>query len=242
VISQRPFPCALAGFREGPFEHAWRRSLVSVGVDPSCVEKQLLSGELACPDCGGRLAPWGHVPERFVREDGGSVRRMRLRRAICSREGGCRRTHVLLPRLCLGRRVDPVAVIWPALLNRAEGWGWRRICAAAGRPASTVRGWLSRFAAHAEPIRAGFALLERHAGVGADMDRLAPAGVLVADALDLRGFGARHRTWVRTLRFGGIDLVVVGLAVLVATAASAATLSGHMPGLWTPGCTGKAMW
>lgn len=58
----------------------------------------------------------------------------------------------------------------------------------------------------------------------------------VADALDLRGFGARRRTWVRTLQFGGVDLVVIGLAVLVATAASAVTLSGHMPGLWTPGC------
>jgi energy-coupling factor transport system permease protein len=56
----------------------------------------------------------------------------------------------------------------------------------------------------------------------------------VADALDLRGFGARHRTWVRTLRFGSVDFIVIGLAVLVAIAASAATLSGHMPGLWTP--------
>jgi len=157
--------------------------LVSVGVDSAGVEKQLLGGELACPDCGGGLAPWGHVPERFVREDGGPVRRMRLRRAICSREGGCGRTHVLLPRLCLGRRADPVAVIWPALVNRAAGWGWRRICAAAGRPASTVRGWLSRFAAHAEPVRAGFARLERLAGAGADMDRLAPAGAPAADAV-----------------------------------------------------------
>lgn len=157
--------------------------MVSVGVDPAGVEKQLLGGELVCPDCGGRLAPWGYVPERFVREDGGSVRRMRLRRAICSREGGCSRSHVLLPRLCLGRRVDPVSVIWPALVNRAEGWGWRRICAAAGRPASTVRGWLARFAAHAEPIRVGFARLERHANAGADMDRLAPAGSPVSDAV-----------------------------------------------------------
>jgi hypothetical protein len=90
---------------------------------------------------------------------------------------------VLLPRLLLGRRVDPVAVIWEALVNRAAGWGWRRICAAAGRPASTVRGWLSRFAAHAEPIRAGFARLERLAGAGADMDRLAPAGTPAADAV-----------------------------------------------------------
>ena len=82
----------------------------------------------------------------------------------------------LLPRFCLGRRVDVVAVIWAALLARAAGRGWRAICTAAGRPASTVRGWLSRFAAHAEPIRAAFARLERHAIAGADMDRLVPAG------------------------------------------------------------------
>jgi hypothetical protein len=85
--------------------------------------------------------------------------------------------------LFLGRRVDPVAVIWPALVNQAAGWGWRRVCAAAGRPASTVRGWLSRFSVHAEPIRVGFARLERLAGAGADMDRLAPAGTPAADAV-----------------------------------------------------------
>jgi len=117
----------------------------------------------------------GYAPERFMREAYASLRRIRLRRAICSGQGGCGRSHVLLPRVCLGRRVDVVSVIWTALLARAEGWGWRRISAAAGRPASTVRGWLSRFAAHAELIRVGFARLERYAGVGADMDRLAPA-------------------------------------------------------------------
>lgn len=157
--------------------------MVSVGPDHVRVEKQLLSGELVCPDCGGRLAPWGYAPERFMREADASLRRIRLRRAICSGQGGCGRSHVLLPRVCLGRRVDVVSVIWTALLARAEGWGWRRISAAAGRPASTVRGWLSRFAAHAEPIRVGFARLERYVGVGADMDRLAPAAWPVADAV-----------------------------------------------------------
>ena len=46
-----------------------------------------------------------------------------------------------------------------------------------------MRGWLSRFAAHAEPIRAAFARLERHVNTGADMDRLVPAGDAVADAI-----------------------------------------------------------
>jgi Homeodomain-like domain len=163
--------------------------LVSVGPDLARVETQLVSGELACPDCGGRLAPWGHAAPRFVRECAGVVRRIRPRRGICSRAGGCGRSHVLLPRFCLGRRVDVVTVIWAALVARAAGWGWRRICAAAGRPASTVRGWLARFAAHAEPIRVGFARLERLAAAGADLDRLAPAADRVADAVAQIGAG-----------------------------------------------------
>ena len=150
--------------------------MLSVGADPVVVEHQLRSGGLTCPECGQRLAPWGHAALRFVRQAAATVERIRPRRAICSSPAGCGRSHVLLPRFCLGRRVDAVAVIWAALLARAAGWGWRRICAAAGRPASTVRGWLSRFAAHAEPIRVGFARLERHVNAGADMDRLAPAG------------------------------------------------------------------
>jgi hypothetical protein len=55
---------------------------------------------------------------------------------------------------------------------------------------------LSRFAAHAEPIRVGFARLERLAGVGGDMDRLAPAGSAVADAVAQIGAGcAAVRRW-----------------------------------------------
>ena len=157
--------------------------MLSVGADPVVVEHQLRSGGLTCPQCGQPLAPWGHAALRFVRQAAATVERIRPRRAICSSPAGCGRSHVLLPRFCLGRRVDAVAVIWPTLLARAAGWGWRRICAAAGRPASTVRGWLSRFAAHAEPIRVGFARLERHVNAGADMDRLAPAASRVADAV-----------------------------------------------------------
>jgi hypothetical protein len=111
------------------------------------------------------------------------MERVRPRRAICSSPAGCGRSHVLLPRFCLGRRVDAVVVIWAALLARAAGWGWRRITAAAGRPASTVRGWLSRFGVHAELIRDGFARLERQVNAGTDMDRLAPAASPVAEAV-----------------------------------------------------------
>jgi hypothetical protein len=127
--------------------------VLSVGPDRVHVEAQLLSGELSCPECGRRLAPWGHAAPRFVRVAEAVVRQIRPRRGICSGPGGCGRSHVLLPRFLLGRRVDAVAVVWAALLARAMGRGWRRITAEVGRPAATVRGWLSRLAAHAEPIR-----------------------------------------------------------------------------------------
>jgi hypothetical protein len=96
---------------------------------------------------------------------------------------------VLLPRVVLGRRVDVVAVIWAALLARAMGWGWRRITKVVGCPVSTVRGWLSRFAAHAEPIRVAFAWLERQVAAGGDLDRLVPAGDRFADAVAQIGAG-----------------------------------------------------
>jgi hypothetical protein len=158
--------------------------LLSVGPDPVVVERRLVSGGFACPVCGQRLSPWGHAAARFVRLGSGRERRVRPRRAICSRRvGGCGRSHVLLPRFCLGRRVDVVAVIWMALLARAAGRGWRAITALVGRPASTVRGWLARFIAYAEPIRVAFVSVERHASTGGALDRLAPTGSPVADAV-----------------------------------------------------------
>jgi len=174
------------------------------------VERQLVAGELCCPDCGQRLAPWGHATPRFVRGDR-LVRRIRPRRAICSAALGCGRSHVLLPRFCLGRRVDVVAVIWAALLARAAGQGWRAITAAAGRPASTVRGWLSRFTEHAEPIRVAFAWVERRAAAGGDLDRLAPTGGAVGDAVAQIGAAcaAVRRRW-------GVGVLTVSPAQMVA--------------------------
>ena len=116
-----------------------------------------------------------------------------------------------------------MAVIWATLLNRAAGWGWRRICAAAGRPASTVRGWLSRFSAHAEPIRVGFARLERLADVGADMDRLSPAASRTADAVAQIGAGC-----AAVRRAGGAAVFEVSSAELVA-ACSGGWLLGSRP-------------
>src|SRR5262249_59035283 len=56
-------------------------------------------------------------------------------------------------------RADTVAVIGSALVGKAGGHGHRVIAARLGRPASTVRGWLRRFAAWAEPARAAFTAL-----------------------------------------------------------------------------------
>jgi len=171
--------------------------LLTVGPDPVLVERKLVSGELACPDCGEGLAPWGHAPARFVRVAVELVRRIRPRRGICSGAAGCGRSHVLLPRFLLGRRVDAVSVIWAALLARAAGLGWRKITEMAGRPTSTVRGWLTRFATHAEPIRVAFARLEQRVAGGDDLDRLAPAGSRTADAVAQIGAAcaAVRRAW-----------------------------------------------
>lgn len=160
--------------------------MLSVGPDPVVVEQMLVDGQLRCPDCGGVLARWGWAA-RFVRVRAGAVERVRLRRSICSVAGvdGCGRSHVLLPRFLLGRRLDEVGLIWPVLVARAEGWGWRRAVGLAGRPVSTVRGWLARFADRAEAVRQGFAGLERlvSAADGAGMDRLVPAGGRLLDAV-----------------------------------------------------------
>ena len=185
--SNGPFPLLWRHRGKGPFHSCPEALLLSVGVDPVVVERMLTGGEFRCPDCGGVLARWGWAAARFVRVLAGTVERVRPRRAICSVAGldGCGRSHVLLPRFLLGRRLDEVAVIWSVLVARAGGWGWRRVVGLAGRPASTVRGWLARFADRAEAVRQGFADLERlvSAADGADMDRLVPAGGGVGDAV-----------------------------------------------------------
>jgi hypothetical protein len=157
--------------------------LLSVGPDPVVVERELTGGGLRCPGCGGVLAPWGYAPPRFVRVRPGRIGRVRLRRGICSGDAGCGRSHVLLPRFLLGRRVDEVGVIWSALVARARGWGWRKVAELAGRPVATVRGWLTRFADRAVGVREVFADLEHLVAGGGDVDRLVPAGGPVADAV-----------------------------------------------------------
>ena len=72
---------------------------------------------------------------------------------------------VLLPVTVLLRRADAVEVIGAALTARAAGLGHRRIAVWLGASASTVRGWLRRWAARLAVVRAHFTVVARLAGV-----------------------------------------------------------------------------
>jgi Domain of unknown function (DUF6431) len=156
------------------------------------VEAELVGGLLGCPLCRGRLRPWGRARDRVLRCAAG-VRSLRPRRARC-RE--CGATHVLLPDLCLLRRRDGVAVIGAAIEAKAAGAGHRGIAGRLGVPKDTVRGWLRRFAARAEQVRAHFT---RWAfALDPELSRVVSAGGVFADALEAIAIAAR--AWV--LRFG----------------------------------------
>jgi hypothetical protein len=176
--------------------------VVTVGLDVGVVERQLRSGELRCPDCGGVLRPWGRARPRSLRSDPGSLRpveRLVPRRSMCC---SCGRTHVLAPLTALSRRADAVEVIGAALLARALGWGYRRVAARVGRPVSTVRGWLGRLTANAERIFAAFTRLVHELEV--DPAPAAPAGSPFADAVAAVGAGA-----AAVRRRFGVAVVVV---------------------------------
>ena len=95
---------------------------------------------------------------------------------------------MLLAQVWLWRRADAVSVIGAALEAKAAGAGHRAIAAVLGRPAATVRGWLRRFTARAEQLRAAFTrlllVLDPVAGP------LAPRSSSVADALEAIGAAA----------------------------------------------------
>ncbi|MGH9088630.1 MAG: helix-turn-helix domain-containing protein [Acidimicrobiales bacterium] len=105
---------------------------------------------------------------------------------------------MLVPEDTLARRRDAVAVIGAGLVAKANGAGHRRIAEALGRPASTVRGWLRRFAQMAQFLREHFtrwahALSPGHGPVAPSAstfdDAVEAAGVLGAVAV--RRFGPR---------------------------------------------------
>lgn len=120
-------------------------------VDADAAHAALTAGALACPSCGGRLAPWGRARERTV--NGLDAGRLTVHpdRARCR---SCRATHVLLPADLLAGCGYRVQVVGAVLLRAALGHGRRSIAAQLSVPASTVARWTRRFAAHAEALRA----------------------------------------------------------------------------------------
>ena len=144
--------------------------MLTVNGDGDEVERQLAGGELACPSCGGVLGGWGNGRPRPVRMAEGKDVVLVPRRSRCRQ---CGATHVLLPAWCLLRRADAAVVIGAALEAAAAGDGHRKIAGVLGRAASTVRGWLRRFAGRAEPVRVFFTVL---------LARTAPDPVMPAGA------------------------------------------------------------
>ena len=155
-----------------------------VGTDPLEVDRLLFEGLLLCPGCEQALRPWGWARSRSVRELA-EVAVVRPRRSLCA---SCSSTHVLLPELLLARRADTAAVIGAALTAKATGAGHRSIADLLGRPVSTVRAWLRRFAVHAESLRVLFTGLLFVLDPEADGAR--PAGSLFADAVEAVGLAA----------------------------------------------------
>lgn len=166
-----------------------------VGTDAVEVERALLGGELVCPVCDGRLAPWGSARCRVVRGPDG-VRVQRPRRARCV---GCAVTHVLISEDTLARRRDLVEVIGAALVAKASGLGYRRVAAGiVGVTVWTVRGWLRRFAVNAEAIRVWFTVLAH--GLDPMLGPIVPTGSAAGDAVEAIGVAAR----AATLRLGPV--------------------------------------
>jgi len=166
--------------------------MLIVCAEQARVEAELVGGSLSCSWCRGTLGPWGHARARVVRCAAGE-RWLRPRRARCR---GCAGTHVLLPDLALLRRRDGAAVIGAAIEAKVGGEGHRPIAERLGVAKDTVRGWLRRFAARAEAIRAHFT---RWAfALDAQIGAVLPAGGGFADALE--AVAVAVRAWV--LRFG----------------------------------------
>jgi Domain of unknown function (DUF6431) len=167
-------------------------------LDPDATRSALAAGELACPKegCGGRLRPWSKARERQVRGRDGTSARLRPDRARCR---ACRRSHVLLPAGYLPRRGYDVHVIGAALLEAAEGAGYRRAATTVDVPASTVRGWLTSVRARSATLVAGAIELLQAAGLDWYPQGRPPvwAGRSLPEAV--AALGGAARAWVLTL-------------------------------------------
>jgi hypothetical protein len=95
---------------------------------------------------------------------------------------------VLLPTSALLRRCAAVEVIGAALLAKQAGLGHRRVAARLGVPEATVRGWLRRFTARAETLRAAATVWAYRLDV--QLGALQPRGSPYADALEALGAAA----------------------------------------------------
>ncbi|HEY2650673.1 MAG TPA: hypothetical protein VGI50_02050 [Solirubrobacteraceae bacterium] len=173
------------------------------------VEGDLAAGRLLCSRCGvGVLGGWGCARLRVVRTREGE-RRLRPRRGRC-REQACLATHVLLPDVCLARRLDAVEVIGEALLASREGY--RRVAERLGVPAETVRDWRLRFRSRAEVIAVHFLRWAR--ALDAALLTVMSQGSPVGDAIEAIGVCARVASlllerrspwsWVSALTAGGL--------------------------------------
>ena len=199
------------------------------------VEVDLVEGRLSCPGCGGRLTGWGHARVRQVRSGSGWWW-VRPRRARC--RGRCGATHVLLPVVCLLRRMYSAEIIMSALLVRAAGGaGWRVVAALAGVPGTTARDWLRRFASRAEEVRVFFTRAAVVTGI--DLPAAAPTGSPVGDAVAAVGLlvaGVRQRFTGRGA--GWVGAVVSPVSVTAWQVACAASGSRLLASGWPPSSAG----
>jgi len=182
--------------------------MLIVLTDPDFVERELREGRLICPHCEGELRPWGHARRRVLRTQTEN-KELHPRRARCS---SCHATSVLLPDVCLCRRVDAAAVIGRALLEKAAGAGHRTIAAQLGRPKETVRGWLRRFSSRVALVQEHF---RRWAfALDVRLETIPPQDSALVDALEVIGlatraasllFGPREAwSWVSSMTGGAL--------------------------------------
>lgn len=124
---------------------------VIVVLDEASAHRELRDRSLACPDCTGRLRPWGYARRRRLRGRNGQGVWVRPPRARCA---DCSVTHVLLRAEAPLRRADTIEVIGPALLAHAQGQGHRAIADDLGVPPDTVRGWIRTVSSRASWLQA----------------------------------------------------------------------------------------
>jgi len=139
---------------------------------------------------------------------------------------------VLLPVLCLLRRVYSAEVILSALTAKVRlGWGWRRVAALVGAPEMTVRGWLRCFAARAESARVFFTRAGLATGI--DLCPAGPTGSVLGDALAALGLLV---TAVRQ-RFDPVTAVTAGVGAAVGGSVSGWQVASAVSGgrLLAPG-------